>query len=118
MDYSISDIFLKRCNTITEINIYQDSFITLQSRKYVLKKIKQLDVNFYRSMVERVNTSFTFGDKYFAPVNGRIFICIPKGIKVSDILKYKELAKDKEFLKMVADDFVKMSDNFNGYFEL
>jgi hypothetical protein len=111
----LNEMLIEKAHTVIRVDAYSDRYPTVQKRDKILGLIKKRDNSFYQIIKDMQNTSFVFGDKYFAPANDEVFFCIPK-----DAITYSlnGLTPYSEFIKDIEADFRKQKKFFSGYFEL
>lgn len=107
----------RRSETVINVSFAHDGHATLQDEIFIKALIKMHDTKFYRTLLKRPNMTFSFGDKYFAPVYENVYLCIPKNADTSNL---SEIMKDSELAKEVQADFKKMKNKqqFSGYFNI
>jgi hypothetical protein len=108
---------IRRSETVIHLRYHHDICATLQDEESIKQKIKNEDLAFYKQLLKRPDITFSFGDKFFAPVTENLLICIPKNADTSQILG---LLKDKEWSKEIEKfykEFLK-AGKFQGYFDI
>jgi hypothetical protein len=108
---------LRRSQTVLRVSFAHDNQATLQDEKFIKDLIKMHDLNFYKSLLKRPNMTFSFGDKYFAPLTKNTLICIPKN---SDTNAISDLLQDKKWAKEIEDSYKSFlkAKKFDGYFDI
>ena len=113
----LEQIFREKCETIIAVNAVQDTEITIQDRNFILKLILHVDKDFYNQIKYHENHSFSFGDKFFAPVNVHQFVCIPKNSDTSNLYKIITPRDAAEEIETMYLSFLK-SEFLEGYFDI
>ena len=103
--------------TVLTIEIYHDVKVTVQETEFIKNRIKDLNFDFYKN-IENNENSFSFGEKYFAPINDKHCLCIPKD---SDTMEIYNLIDNELFFSKIIEDFLHnflFKDYLNGYFNI
>jgi len=113
----LSEELKKHAHTIIAVNAVQDVEITLQDKNFIKKLIEHFDKEFYKELETKPNFTFSFGDKYFCPLNKNVLICIPKNADTSNIFK---LVKNKVMAQEIEKSYLTfLSAGFlEGYFDI
>ena len=103
--------------TVLTIENYHDVKPTIQENEFIINRIKTLDFDFYKS-IKNKNISFSFGDKYFAPINEKYCVCIPKDATTHEL---PNLINNDEVCEEIVSDFLHnfvFKCRFDGYFDI
>lgn len=99
--WSVSDTII---SIVTNFDCFEPY---VYNRGFVLGLISEEDAEFYKKIKDRLDISFSFGDKYFHPVNNDTqFLCIP--LKVVNLREWliKNISGDIDY---IIEDFKKMT---------
>ena len=112
-----NQLIMDASETVLSVEIYHDVKPTIQEKDFIINKIKSLDFDFYKA-IKNKNISFSFGEKYFTPINKKYFVCIPKDSTTHELPK---LIGDEEFSKEIVSDFLHnflFQCKLDGYFNI
>jgi hypothetical protein len=112
-----NQLIMDASETVLAVEIYHDVKPTIQENDFIINRIKSLDIEFYKA-IKNKNISFSFGDKYFAPINEKYCVCIPKDSTTHELPK---LINSEELSKEIVSDFLHnfvFKCRFDGYFNI
>jgi len=113
----LNEIIMEMSETVLTIKNYEDVHVTLQETEFIKNKIKELDLDFYQKL-KNEKLSFSFGEKYFCPINEKHCVCIPIDSDTSEVFN---LLNDKDFCKEIVSDFLHnflFKNYLNDYFNI
>ena len=112
-----NQLIMDASETVLSVEIYHDVKPTIQENDFIINKIKSLDLDFYKA-IKNKNISFSFGDKYFAPINEKYCVCIPKDSTTHELPK---LVGNEKISQEIVSDFLHnflFKDKLNNYFNI
>lgn len=116
MDFNY--LLVEKAASVISIDPVSDSQPTIQDNIKIMERIWDEDSSFARLILnQKWGISFSFGDKYFLPINDTKFLCIP--LKVENLRAWlsENFSESKD---VIEQDFNSMKPKMkkSGYFKV
>ncbi len=84
MNY-LNELLLEKSDVVIEVKASHDVHCTLQKKSKIINAIMNDDDTFGIEIQQKLNSCFSYGDKFFAPINELFYVCIPPEADLSEV---------------------------------